>query len=113
MKHPDYGGTPPRMRNTAPSTLKFRRSQTELKKARRAFSRLRPGMRTADVTRVKGKPGVTDTNDDDPGHWRTNLLGVCANDHNEKTADIYFTERWAYDIARRGPLRLRDRSLFC
>jgi hypothetical protein len=67
------------------------------------FSRLRVGMTPEQVLKVKGKPDAIDSGDDRPDHGRSALLGICANDHNENLAYIYFVERWA----RRYPLRDR------
>jgi len=105
IKHPDCCGAPPTVRKTAPSRVKFRMSATDLAKARTEFSRLRPGMSSADVIKIEGKPDAIDPGGDAPDHYRINLLGFCANDHNENLAYIYFTERWADDIGRRDPLR--------
>lgn len=104
-EHPDCCGKPPTMRSTSPTVLRFRMSPAGLQKARGEFSRLRPGMSTAEVLRITGKPDATDTNESNPLH--SELLGICANDHNEHTAYIYFIERWADEIARRDPLRDR------
>ncbi len=107
-KHPDCCGSPPTLRTTAPLRLKSRMSTTDMERARTEFARLRPGMSPAEVLRLKGKPDAIDSgNDDDPNRWHISLLGLCANDHNENLAYIYFTERWADEIARRDPLRDR------
>jgi hypothetical protein len=53
------------------------------------------------------QPDAIDPGRDGTDHFRVNLLGFCANDHNENLAYIYFTERWTDDIARRDPLRDR------
>lgn len=105
IKHPDCCGAPPTVRKTAPSRVKFRMSATDLAKARAEFSRLRPGMSSADVMKIEGKPDAIDRGSDAPDHYRINLLGFCASDHNENLAYIYFTERWADEISRRDPLR--------
>lgn len=104
------------MRQTAPSQVKFRMSTTALAKARVEFSRLRPGMSPAEVLKITGKPDAIDLGGDRPDHFRVNLLGFCANGHNENlayiarrdplrdryvivffSADIHFTERWTDD----------------
>jgi hypothetical protein len=108
MKHPDCCGTPPTLRKTAPSQLKFRMSKTDLEKARTEFSQLRLGMSPAEVLKIRGRPDAIDRGaDNDPDHWHAGLLGYCANNHNENLAYIYFSERWADEIARRDPLRDR------
>jgi hypothetical protein len=107
IKHPDCCGAPPTVRKTAPSQVKFRMSATDLAKARTEFHRLRPGMSAAEVLKIEGKPDAIDSGGDAPNHYDINLLGFCANDHNENLAYIYFTERWADEIARRDPLRDR------
>jgi hypothetical protein len=56
---------------------------------------------------MTGKPDAIDPGASDPDHWHINLLGFCANDHNENMAYIYFIERWADEIASRDPLRDR------
>ncbi|MGP8092931.1 MAG: hypothetical protein ACLP72_06360 [Candidatus Sulfotelmatobacter sp.] len=112
VKHPGCCGTIPTLRKTAPSQVKFRMSAADLGNARIRFSRLRPGMSPAEVLQIAGKPDAVDPGDSTPEHWRINLLGYCANDHNENLAYIYFTERWADEIARRDPLRDRYVILF-
>lgn len=107
-RHPDCCGTVPTVRATAPSSLKFRMSKSDLEKAQGKFSLLRRGMKPEQVLKVTGKPDAVDRGDsDNPDHWHTALLGICANDHNEELAYIYFIERWADEIARRDPLRDR------
>jgi hypothetical protein len=105
IKHPDCCGVPPTVRKTAPSRVKFRMSAADLAKARAKFSLLRPGMSPAEVLKIEGKPDAIDPGGDAPNHYDINLLGFCANDHNENLAYIYFTERWTDLIPRRDPLR--------
>ena len=108
VKHLDCCGTLPMRRSTAPSRVKFQMTTAALEKARKGFSQLRPGMSSADVIiRMTGKPDAIDPGASDPDHWHINLLGFCANDHNENMAYIYFIERWADEIASRDPLRDR------
>jgi hypothetical protein len=107
-KHPHCCGAAPTIRATAPSSFKFRMSKSDLAKAQSKFSLLRLGMKPEQVYRITGKPDAVDSGDsDEAGHRHTELLGLCANDHNEKLAYIYFIERWAVEIARRDPLRDR------
>lgn len=106
-RNPGCCGTPPALRATAPSRMKFRMSAAHLAKARTRFSRLRPGMSPAQVQNIAGKPDAIDQGLEEPGHQSVSLLGFCSNDHNENRAYIYFIERWADDIARRDPLRDR------
>ena len=83
-------------------------SKSELEKAQGKFSLLRLGMKPDQVLKLTGKPDAVDPGySDNPDHWHTALLGICANDHNENLAYIYFIERWADEIARRDPLRDR------
>ncbi len=106
LKHPNCCAAPPIV--WAANTPKSRMSATELTRARTRFSQLRPGMGPEQVLRIAGKPDAIDSgNDNDPNRWHISLLGLCANDHNENLAYIYFTERWADEIARRDPLRDR------
>jgi hypothetical protein len=108
VKHPNCCGTLPILRPTAPTTVNFRMSKSDIEKARSKFSLLRVGMTPRQVLKIAGKPDAIDPgNDDNPDHWHTDLLGICANDHNERLAYIYFTERWTDEIARRNPLRDR------
>jgi hypothetical protein len=106
-EHPNCCGGPPQIWNTAQSEPSFRMSPTELSKARAQFNRLHPGMKPAEVLAIKGKPDGIDVGNAPSDSSRNNLLGFCANDHNEHLAYIYFTERWTPDIARRDPLRDR------
>lgn len=108
INHPDCCGAAPVVRSTEPATLKFRMSESALEQARSMFSRLRLGMSPEQVGQIAGKADAIDRGGDvSPDHWSTALLGVCANDHNENLAYIYFIERWADEIARRDPLRDR------
>jgi hypothetical protein len=106
-EHLDCCGKPPTLRSTAPTTLKSKMSGDLVQKTRIEFSSLHPGMSSAEVLRIMGKPDAIDTNDGNPQHPDIDLLGICANDRNEHTAYIYFTERWADEIAKRDPLRDR------
>jgi hypothetical protein len=108
IKHPDCCGTIPVVRSTEPTTWKFRMSDFDLEQAQSKFSRLRLGMNPGQVLKITGNPDAIDrSGDDNPDHWHVALLGMCANDHNENLAYIYFIERWADKIARRDPLRDR------
>lgn len=111
-KHPDCCGAIPTLRKTARSHVISRMSTANFGKALAGFSSLRPGMSTAEVLQIAGKPDAVDPGGSDPDHWHTNLLGVCANNHNENLAYIYLTERWTDEIARRDPLRDRYVILF-
>lgn len=107
-EHPDCCGSVPMIRATAPSSLKFRMSESDLSKAQSKISLLRLGMKPEQVLEIVGKPDAIDSGEsDEPRHGRTELLGVGANDHNEKLAYIFFIKRWTDDIARRDPLRDR------
>lgn len=116
VKHPDCCGTVPTLRGTAPSQLKAQMSKADLEEARTKFARLRLGMSPAEVLKIKGRPDATDRSaangEQDADHWHTNLLGDCANDHNENLAYIYFSERWTDEIARRDPIRDRYAIVF-
>jgi hypothetical protein len=106
LKYPNCCAAPPIV--WAANAPKSRMSATELTRTRKRFSQLRPGMGPEQVLRIAGKPDAIDSgNDNDPNRWHISLLGLCANDHNENLAYIYFTERWADEIARRDPLRDR------
>jgi hypothetical protein len=108
IKHPDCCGAAPVLDSTAPSTLKLRMSRTELEKARSQFSRFRLGMSPEEVLTLMPTPDAIDRgSESDAFHWETALLGLCANDHSENLAYIYFIERWTDEIARRDPLRDR------
>jgi hypothetical protein len=105
-KHPDCCGARNIAWQTASPQVKFRMQETELAKARESFVRLRPGMNSADVLRLTGKPDAMDSGDLAPEvHGHIQLLGFSADDRNEKLAYIYFTERWADGPAWRDPLR--------
>jgi hypothetical protein len=111
VKHPNCCVAPPIFRKTAPSGTKFRKSATELAKARARFSLLRPGMSPEEVLRIAGKPDAIDPNGEaasetlPSGFQDIGLLCLGEADHQENLAYIYFTERWADEIARRDPLR--------
>lgn len=104
LKHPNCCAAPRIV--WAANAPKSRMSATELTRARTQFSQLRPGMGPAQVLKIAGKPDAIDSGSD-PNRWHISLLGLCANEHNENLAYIYFTERWADEIARRDPLRDR------
>ena len=113
-RHPDCCAAPQIIR-TPRSRAKFRMSATDLERAQAQFSRLRPGMSSAQVLDIAGKPDAIDRGPDQPqesASQRVGLLGYCANDHNENLAYIYFMERWSDEIAARDPLRDRYVLLF-
>jgi hypothetical protein len=112
VKHPDCCGAPPVMWPTSPAQVKFQMSAAELATARTEFLRLRPGMSPAQVQKIVGKPDAIDLGGETPDHFQINLLGLCANDHNEHLAYIYFTERWTDEIGRRDPLHDRYLIIF-
>ena len=64
-------------------------------------------MTSDEILRIAGNPDAIDAGGDAPDHYRVNLLGLCANNHNENMAYIYFVERWVNEIARRDPLHDR------
>jgi hypothetical protein len=116
LKHPECCSAPPIARENA--LPKFRMSTSELARLRTRLSALLPGMSTAKVLNLTGKPdaadgpedktnGATLSRSESPG-----LLGFCAGDHNERLAYIFFTERWTNQIDRRDPLRDRYVILF-
>jgi hypothetical protein len=113
LGHPDCCEPPVIAGQARPSQMKFRMTAAGLAKARARFSRLRPGMSPDEVIMIAGKPDAMDPNTGKPDETSSddsegnNLLGYCADNHNEHLAYIYFTERWADDIARRDPLRDR------
>jgi hypothetical protein len=106
-RHPDCCKAPQIIR-TKRSAPKVRMSAADLARAQTQFSRLRPGMSSAQVMDVAGKPDAIDRS----GSQRLGLLGFCAGDHNENLAYIYFTEHWGDQIALRDPLRDRYVILF-
>jgi len=90
-------------------------SDAQLAEARNEFSRLRPGMTSAKVLDIVGKPDATDKQNDNSGalHSRApSLLGICSVNHNENLAYVYFMERWTDEIRRRDPLHDRYVILF-
>lgn len=105
--HPDCCGASPIVLKNAPAQARFRMSDADLATARTQFSRLRPGMTSDEILRIAGNPDAIDAGGDAPDHYRVNLLGLCANNHNENMAYIYFVERWVNEIARRDPLHDR------
>jgi hypothetical protein len=112
LQHPNCCAAPPIIRTTPPSAPKSRMSEAELAAARTRFSRLRLGMSPAEVTKIAGAPDAIDPGGDGSDHYRINLLGYCADDHNESLAYIYFIERWTDEIPSRDPLRDRYVILF-
>jgi hypothetical protein len=111
LKHPDCCSAPPPVWKATLSGVKFRMSATELARARTRFSRLRPGMSSAQALATAGKPDAVDSGGPATSH-PTGLLGPCAGDHNENLAYIYFTERSTDEVARRDPLHDRYVILF-
>jgi hypothetical protein len=111
-KHPNCCDSSPTTRYALHAEPSFRMSSNDLAKARAEFNLLHPGMSSADVLRIKGQPDGIDHQDEASVDSRPNLLGFCANDHNEHLAYIYFTERWTADVAHRDPLRDRYIILF-
>lgn len=83
---------------------------------RTQFLRLRPGMTSAQILSLVGKPDAEEGSDaEEPlkaAAENIHLLGVASADRNEKRAYIYFTERWTTDIAYRNPLRERYLILY-
>ena len=118
LNHPNCCPAPPILRKAAPTGAKFRMSATELAKARARFSLLRPGMSPAQVLKIAGKPDAMDPSGGNPsetspsGSQDIGLLCMGEADRQENLAYIYFTERWADEIARRDPLRDRYVVLF-
>lgn len=115
LKHPNCCTVPPIIRTANLSAPKLRMSPNERARARTRFSQLRSGMSRQQVLRIAGEPaGIDHGVDGSPqsASERLGLLGLCAGDHNENLAYIYFTERWTGDIARRDPLRDRYVILF-
>lgn len=110
--HRDCCGGPPTVRPTEPASMKFRMSKADFEMAHNQFSRLRVGMTPEQVLKIKGKPDAIDSGGGSPDHRQNALLGICANDHNESLAYIYFVERWANEVAKRDPLRDRYLILF-
>jgi hypothetical protein len=111
-QHPTCCTAPPIIRKSALSGMKFRMSANELARASAQFSRLRPGMSSAQVLNIAGKPYAVDQHNDrgeplPPGSTPIGLLGLCAGDRNENLAYIYFAERWTDAVSRRDPLRDR------
>jgi len=116
--HPDCCGVSPIVLKAAPPQPRFRMSEDELARARARFSRLRPGMTSAEVLSIAGKPDAIDAPGDNSAEssrsfWEDpNLLGICSAGHNENLAYIYFVERWTDEISRRDPLHDRYTILF-
>lgn len=110
VEHPNCCAAPPTVRNSFSKPL-FRMSLREVDAARQSFARLRPSMSNLDVRRIVGEPVAVereDANGDTGSDGNAlHLLGVCSGGHNERSAYIYFVERWTKDIGRRDPLRDR------
>jgi SanA protein len=110
-EHPNCCDTSPIVLRAAPAQPSFRMSEEQVAAARANFARLRPGMSPDEVVAIAGKPDATDTDTDNSRDsaataWQNpGLLSYSFRDHDEKLAYIYFTERWADEIARRDPLR--------
>lgn len=118
VEHPSCCGKPPVVSNHDSETPKFKMSSSELAKARSQFALLRPGMSPAQVLKIAGEPNAIDEDiKGKNGHSQQltagpNLLGMCARDHNEHLAYIYFIEQWTDHAATRNPLRDRYVILF-
>lgn len=103
---------------TAPAQARFHMSDAERARARTQFSRLRPGMTSAEILRIAGRPDAIDAHGDRiyetpvSVSQDANLLGFCSINHNENLAYIYFMERWTDEIGRRDPLHDRYVILF-
>jgi hypothetical protein len=110
--HSDCCGRIPVVRSTEPATWKFRMSESDIVEVQSRFSRLRLGMNPEQILKIAGTPDAIDRGTDNPDHYHVALLGLCANDHNENLAYIYFVERWADEIAKRDPLRDRYLIVF-
>lgn len=118
-QHPNCCAAPRVIRKAALSGVKFRMSASELARASAQFSRLRPGMSSAQVLEIAGKPDAVDKRGergDEPfsvaSAQLVGLLGLGAGDRNENLAYVYFTERWTEVVSRRDPLRDRYVILF-
>jgi hypothetical protein len=107
IQHPDCCGAIPVVRLSEPAVWRFRMSEFDFARAQTKFAHLRLGMSPEQVLKIAGHADGSDRGADDTNHGNTTLLGICANDHNEKLAYIYFVERWADEIAKRDPLRDR------
>jgi hypothetical protein len=105
--NPRCCGEPPKLRSSAPRELKFRMQAADLANARAQFLQLRPGMSSASVLKIAGKPDAMSENESTPENFKLSLLNLGANDHREQRAYIYFVERWADEIGQRDPLRDR------
>ena len=118
LKHSNCCAAPPIIWTANLSAPKLRMSATELTRARTRLSHLRPGMSPVQVLKIAGKPDGIDRGNEGSGETpqsssgRLGLLGLCAGDHNENLAYIYFVERWAEKVAHRDPLRDRYVILF-
>lgn len=112
-EHPDCSDISPIVLRATPGQPAFRMTELQLAAARVKFARLRPGMNADEVVAIAGKPDATDAGESNSADnaetfWQNpRLLGFSAKDHDEDLAFIYFTERWADEIARRDPLRDR------
>jgi hypothetical protein len=108
VEHPDCCAAPAPVRTHLSQPL-FRMSREELAAARQRFAKLRPGMSSREVQRIAGTPvavqqqdamGETNQETDHPLY----LMGFGSLNHNERSAYIYFVERWSQDIGHRDPL---------
>ncbi len=112
-EHPDCCDTSPIILRSAPAQPSFRMPEEQVASARLNFARLRPGMNADEVVAIAGKPDATDAGDSassgsaDTAWQNPGLLSYSFREHDENLAYIYFTERWADEIARRDPLRDR------
>jgi hypothetical protein len=84
----------------APARPRFVTSDADFACVHIQFSKLQPGMTSTEIQNIVGKPDAIKPRDDSSDHFRINLLGICANDHNEHLAYIYFIERWTSEVAR-------------
>jgi SanA protein len=117
-EHPNCCDISPIVLRAAPAQPSFRMPEEQIAAARLRFARLRPGMNADEVVAIAGKPDATDAGDGTSASgaetfWKDpRLLGWSAKNHDESMAYIYFTERWADEIARRDPLHDRYLILY-
>jgi SanA protein len=76
--HPDCCRVTSILLKNAPAQARFRMSDADLTKAVTQFSQLRPGMTSAEILRIAGKPDAIDAGGDSPEHFRVNLLEAIA-----------------------------------
>jgi len=109
QEHPECCGDRVIDLRAAPAQPTVHLTEEQIVAAREKFSQLRPGMGSNEVLRLVGTPDAEDRGDSWSGKSQhsPDLLGGASNNHNEKRAYIYFTERWADEISRRDPLRDR------